>query len=427
MIRNLADFIRMLQVEEKKKLSEYKLTHPPTIGAMYEGLSAGLLKKSLPGDLGLNFVSGFIHNGKDLITREIDCMMVRGEGETIPYTTKFKWHVKDVIAVFEIKKKLYTSGMVDSFELLRGVIKSYGSYITSCSDKKKFRIDSVVRMFETVTGEKFPGSNSIKTLSLEKELLFHTFILELVSPIRVVIGYDGFKNEYAFRKALCDFLVKNTGKPGFGPTSFPQLMISGNYSLIKLNGQPYMGRRDDNRWCFYASARSNPVLMLLEFLWTRLSRLGILQEDIWGKDLTKQNLIQLLLAEPEITEKGMGWKCTIIPAQSGEFKEAPAETDWSPYYVTLAQFNILGWLCNGKAVRVDDIELLNYLSSKNEQIKDVLDPLFEIGLVVLSGKEIKLTTDMLACAILPNGKYAVAENNSGRFTNWIAKNFKSGE
>ncbi len=426
MIRNLADFIRMLQEEEKKKLSEYKLTHPPTIGAMYEGLSADLLKKSLSGDLGLDFVSGFIHNGKDL-TREIDCMMVRGQGEAIPYTAKFKWHVKDVIAVFEIKKELYTSDMVDSFELLRGVIESYGSYITSCSDKEKFRIDSVVRMFETVTGEKFPGSNFIKELSPEKELLFHTFILELISPIRVVIGYDGFKDEYAFRKALCDFLVKNTGKLGFGPTSFPQLMISGNYSLIKLNGQPYMGRRGDNRWCFYASARSNPILMLLELLWTRLSRLGILQVELWGEDLIKQNFIQLLLAEPEITEKKMGWKCTIIPVQSEEFKEAPAETDWSPYYVTLTQFSILGQLCNGKVVQVDDIGLLNYLSSKNEQIQDVLDPLFEIGLVVLSGKEIKLTTDMLTCAILPNGKYAVAENNSGRFTDWLAKNFKSRE
>jgi len=427
MIRNFAEFLEEFRLREKKKLDEYNLKHAPTIGEMYEGLTSNILARAIPSGVGLKIVSGFIHDGKDKLSRQIDCMLVQGDGQTIPYTGNFKWHIKDVIAVFEIKKNLYSNDLVDSFELLREVVFSYGEYVRSCPDEEKVCIDSVIRTFEQVTGSKFPGSDHVGELPFQKEFIFHCLMMDLVCPIRIVIGYDGFKSESALRGSLNDFLSKNSGSFRFAPATFPQLMISGKFSLVKANGQPFQIMSNNKRWCFYASAHCNPVLLLLEFIWTRLCRLGISVENAWGEDLVCQNLAPLLYADADIVENEAVWRYTNISFDEKQLREMPVEKDWKPYHATQTQAVILHHLCAGKMVRTDDSKLLAWLSSVGENIDGVLRPLFDERLVVLDGKEIKLTTETLTGAILPTGEFVVGENNSGRLTNWLAKQMKNRE
>lgn len=45
MIRSVAELLKPFVDEERKKLDAYALTHGPTIGAMYEGLTKELLQK----------------------------------------------------------------------------------------------------------------------------------------------------------------------------------------------------------------------------------------------------------------------------------------------------------------------------------------------------------------------------------------------
>ncbi|MCC6543180.1 MAG: hypothetical protein IT392_01605 [Nitrospirae bacterium] len=129
MLRNVAQLLDGFLNEEKRKLDEYNLKHGSTIGKMYEGLTADVLDRAIPEILGLQIVSGVIFDNTCQMTGEIDCMLVKGDGETIPYTNSFKWHVKDVIAVLEVKKTLYSNDLSDAFVHLRGVLDSYYRYI----------------------------------------------------------------------------------------------------------------------------------------------------------------------------------------------------------------------------------------------------------------------------------------------------------
>jgi hypothetical protein len=165
--------------------------------------------------------------------------------------------------------------------------------------------------------------------------------------------------------------------------------------------------------------------LVLELIWTRLVRLQFLDGKIFGDDLKQQNLTPLLFADAGIWDGKLGWKYTCIPFSEEQLKQAPAEEDWKPHYVTETQAVIFHQLCTGKIVRIDDPDLLKWLASKREKLDDVLKPLFEKGLILLDGKKIKLTTEMLACMILPTGKFVVAENNSGRLTNWVAEQIRN--
>lgn len=111
MIRTAAEFLRQLRDQELVRLDNYKMDHKPTIGDMYEGLSAELLGRAIPIELGLRLVSGFIIDSDGNISGQIDCMLVSGEGENIPYTSDYKWHIKDIIAVLEVKKRLYAAAL----------------------------------------------------------------------------------------------------------------------------------------------------------------------------------------------------------------------------------------------------------------------------------------------------------------------------
>jgi len=129
MIKELSELLTKLISEEKKHLDEYELKHAPTIGSMYEGLTADVLRKTIPLEINLNVVSGFVTDDSGMMSNQIDCMIVKGNGENIPYTDKYKWHIKDVIAVFEVKKSLYTKEFDESYNNLKSVLSNLGRYI----------------------------------------------------------------------------------------------------------------------------------------------------------------------------------------------------------------------------------------------------------------------------------------------------------
>ncbi len=152
MITKVSSILQGFIDQETKKLDEYSLRHGPTIGKMYEGLASNVLNRAIPDFLGLEIKSGFIHDGASKITGEIDCMLVKGIGEQIPHTTSYKWHIKDVIAVFEVKKNLYSADLRDAFGHLRDVLETHSQYVLSGKGKETYDISSVERAFSLITG-----------------------------------------------------------------------------------------------------------------------------------------------------------------------------------------------------------------------------------------------------------------------------------
>ncbi|MGO8760384.1 MAG: DUF6602 domain-containing protein, partial [Desulfobaccales bacterium] len=86
MITTIADIFKGIIDEEKRKLDEFSLKHGPTIGNMYEGLTNNILNRVIPPGLNLRIESGFIYDQNNVMTGQIDCMLVKGEGTKIPYT-----------------------------------------------------------------------------------------------------------------------------------------------------------------------------------------------------------------------------------------------------------------------------------------------------------------------------------------------------
>lgn len=111
---------------------------------MYEGLTSNILEKTIPINLNLQVVNGVIYNELGQMSGEIDCMLVKGNGEQIPYTHSYKWHIKNVVAVFEVKT-LYKNDLTDSFEHLRGVLDNYLSNINSLDNTQTFDASSALR------------------------------------------------------------------------------------------------------------------------------------------------------------------------------------------------------------------------------------------------------------------------------------------
>ncbi|MBA3966912.1 MAG: hypothetical protein H0X47_14300 [Nitrospirales bacterium] len=271
MIKTVAELLSAVAYEERKKLDTYQIIHAPSIGAMYEGLSRTLLQRALPESLNLKVVEGYVVTGAEM-SGQIDCMLVAGEGERIPYTDMYKWLIENVIAVFEIKKTLTSIDLIDSYFHLRDENKLYSSFVQSEQAKEfKFNIEIPRQVFARITGMVPPPHTNVEILSFEFEMIFHTLIREFLSPVRIVIGHHGWKQEVTLRENIYRLLQKCKENPqGLGVGSFPQLIVGGSFSIIKANGFPYVTKLIDGMWPVLLSSRANPILLLIELIWTRL-------------------------------------------------------------------------------------------------------------------------------------------------------------
>ena len=91
MIRDVAGLLRALQEAEAQQIEKAGITHAPTIGEMYEGLTEKILEKLIPAAADLRVVSGFVEGASGGLSGQIDCMVVSGKGTRIPHTRRFKW------------------------------------------------------------------------------------------------------------------------------------------------------------------------------------------------------------------------------------------------------------------------------------------------------------------------------------------------
>jgi hypothetical protein len=64
MIRTVSEFLERLRQHEHAELKKQDITHPPTIGDMYEGLTKHLLERAFPSSSGIDVVAGFITDGR---------------------------------------------------------------------------------------------------------------------------------------------------------------------------------------------------------------------------------------------------------------------------------------------------------------------------------------------------------------------------
>ena len=207
MIKTVADLLEAIKQKRDEMLHATGITHTTTIGEMYEGLTADLERRTLPCEE-LSVVTGFAKDHTGRMSRQLDCMVVVGEGEEVPYTKSRVYLLDQIIAVTEVKKTLYTDKLLEAHENLRSIMD-----LKPSTGRRIAR--TVRRAFQDITGSPVPDDPA--TLPPLQNSLYHLLVIEAGWPLRIVLGYRGFANETTFRKGIVDYLTKILGTHGSGP------------------------------------------------------------------------------------------------------------------------------------------------------------------------------------------------------------------
>ena len=233
MINNLSDLLKAFVEAEKKALNKYDITHRPTIGEMYEGLTKELVSKSI--FAGMNLVvstQSFIEGCET----EFDVILAEGKGEQVPYTTSYKYKPSQVIAVIQVKKTLNAQELRNSYENLRQVANVYQKVFSDMDGTM------VSDTFKNICHKELSAYEKGQ-LNTQEEYIYHTLVMDCYFPLRIVLGYNGYKTEEGFREAFIEFLdtkksTEDNKIPGYSPMILPNLIISDGFTLAKLTGCP---------------------------------------------------------------------------------------------------------------------------------------------------------------------------------------------
>lgn len=411
MINFIQKLIEELVLKEKEVLGNYDVGgHTPTIGEMYEGLTKKLSNISLKDfeELDLRVVCGFIIDSNNNISGEIDCMIVVGEGEEVPGDKKkYKYNVNNVIAVFEVKKELNKTELNSAIKHL--------SKITKLKITKDIEGKLAHHAYRGILR---------KEASLEKFGDIYTFdaslkailISESAYPLRVIISYGGYKTEKGFRYSFENLFAENIGDEKYSLLALPNLIISDNYSILKLNGMPYSYYKSDTEWLGFASAKDGPFRILLELIWTRLTYQMHVPVEVFGDDLSLEQFSPLI--KFRYIKERKGFEGIPIKISSSELKKDIEEKQWEPAEITEKELVFLQLIENHDA-DISHNEIALFLKENKINIINFCENLRAKNLGYLQDNKFYYLTDALTCVALPDGKIYAADNASGRFTNWL--------
>jgi len=233
-IETMSALLDALRQEENETLQREKVNHPGTIGDMYEGLTQEILGRATAFAEGIAVVTGFITDDHGASSDQLDCMVVRGPGETIPYTTRKRYRIDDVVAVVEVKKNLYASQLKSGYENLASV---RGFEPRAARSRRLFR-----HAFQSIALRPLPETEADwEEMTYAEQMLHVTLADEARYPVRIVLGYNGYATEAGLRDSFARFLEDATrggAAQGFGVRSLPTLVTCGGYGLVKANGMP---------------------------------------------------------------------------------------------------------------------------------------------------------------------------------------------
>lgn len=419
MIRTVAGLLDSLKHREMEMIARSGIHHAPTIGAQYEGLTSDLLRRMIPEHLGLRVVSGFVEGHDGTLSGQIDCMLVYGTGTPVPQTPLFKWPIRQVIALFEVKKTLFSAQLEEAHHHLNSVLDMYIAFTRSLGPEARLDPEPALHAFGQIVGHRAPQHSRVSELPYTQQMIYQTLITEQFAPLRIVFGYQGYASEHSLRKGFLDFLERSPVTAGFGTTSLPSLIVCGGHSLVKLNGHPYgLGMRGD-AWTIYASSSENPMILLLNLIWTKLSY--AFELPTWfDHDLGMERFSPLLSGIAVQREGLSGWEyCSHEPTQRElESRGAVFEQEWRPVTVTPFQEALLFALGADDGISPEELTELR-TSVASDDPDGELQELLDRRLVGRSGDRLVFLTRECATVVTPWGETLAGDNGDGRLFAWV--------
>ena len=420
-ISTIAELLNEFVSAETEILNQQDIKHPTTIGTMYEGLTATVLNRSIFKGLNLKVVKNSFILGCDT---EFDVLLVEGKGKTIPYTDRFIYEPEQVIAIIQVKKNLYSKDIEEGYNNLRFLIDYYESKEPERFVNRLFRDSFRHICRKDISAMKY------SELTQNERLVFYHLWIDASLPVRIIWGYNGFKSEYNFRDSFYDYLSKNITLDfenkieGFGPYSFPNQIICGQYSMLKSNAMPFIQPLSKNGWWpFYVTSSYNPTYYFLELIWTRLSyKFENLPSELFGEDLDMQPANKYLDCRLKEHDGHLGWEYCNILISDEDLIANTVVSRWEPVELDLAQFGIIAELCRDSEINLEtDANIERHvIKSGYSSLNEFIEKLEATGLFYVEDKKLRLLTDQCQC-IIQNGKFYAGENKSGRLTNWALK------
>jgi hypothetical protein len=417
MIKSIAELLQAFIKKEVEYLDSQKIKHAPTIGKMYEGLAQDLLTKGIPAEWGLKVAEGFITNKRGEISNQIDCMLVIGDGEIIPYTNNYKYDIDNVIAVLEIKKNLYSSELSDAYKNLNSVY--------CVLQPKEVNANLFRDAYVSILGEEPQSRVELKSFPPWKSEIYRFLLLEELLPVRIALGYHGFASESSFRESFITYLKSHTRENGFGPNSLPNLIICDTFSIVKLNGMPYSTPINDenNYYHVLTSYSGNPLLLLLELIWTKITYHFNFMIPGFSDSLNIENLKPLLKAKAIDQNGAVGWLYNAFDLSKEKLSSVPLFDSWEPIQISNLQAVILQELINEGEMSTNGDRFLSLVEDP-EYSEATLSELISSRLISNSNGKLNILTHDCTIVAMPDGSLIAGENNSGRLMKWIENYMK---
>ncbi|MGB5988380.1 MAG: DUF6602 domain-containing protein [Marinifilaceae bacterium] len=426
MIKTISDFLLKLIDAEKQHIDSMEISHRVTIGNMYEGLTKDFLEMSLFDELNLNIVTNsFIINKEGLRSKEMDILIIEGEGNKLPYTDQYDVNIKQVIAVIQVKKKLNKKSIIDGYENLRNVLE-----IADDIQYEDYHRNLFYDSYLSICNENIMDNGALRKHfdSSTKEAIFRILREEVTMPPRILLGYEGYSSEKNLRDGFVNFLFENLSTAdklisGFSPLHFPNLIINEKISVIKNNAMPFVGSLINGVWPFYTTNTDNPIYNMLEIIWTRISYKYNISSDIFGEDLTLSGANVFLLGNIVNCGGQLGWNFHYeVISKDTLTREYPLE-EWQPTKLTMEQHHIIAYLCKNNKILVTKVNTELAKINCNVKIDEFVKSIIETRLVGIDGRKyLRLQTKKCQCAIF-KGEFFASDDKSGQFTRWASKTF----
>lgn len=367
MIKSASEMLAAFIAAEIKEVEAIPMEHMPTLGAAYEAIiSSGIDRQFvLPSGLDLRVVSGFIKGLKN----QIDCMLVRGEGEQYGRTDQFIYHIDQVLCVLEVKKTMSKADLLDGIGHLADVQRYFVNRFVERFQAEGIQdFEHARETFSKLTGRAPPSSaHDLDTASVEDRLLFVTLARQMHAPATILLGFGGYGTEHGLREALVDILEADIGtKRDASPELLPSLISVGDLCLIKCNGQPYIALDGTDRWVAISSTRHNSALVLIEFLWTKIALFCNVRMP-FGPQVEVETLDCVLTAKGVQKDGLEGWEWRSTTKKEAELKSRPASVPWEPIILSRGAISLTNLLfVRGGSLELDE-GLSNYLKENYEQ------------------------------------------------------------
>jgi hypothetical protein len=138
-------------------------------------------------------------------------------------------------------------------------------------------------------------------------------------------------------------------------------VICGQNSIVKMNGHPYTTPIDsDGWWTVFVSNAENPLRILLELIWTRLS-FAIEMEMPSDHTLQDEALHSLLSARLAREGNKLGWKYNYTKLTKEGLQSAPAPRPWEPVEIDSNEYTFLTIAAKQGQIDLSDPQFLDWV------------------------------------------------------------------